>query len=204
MIVIEEYRSKTADGLLYKIYSDKGFFLQNNGVTYSEVIISTIEEKNNYTETQIPIPAEIASIGEIYNTIFGNYQNITKQQIKQTKQIMLKALANLPDEEAYLVKFLFEEWHSATEYKIGDRVLYKGDLYNVITIPSNNLPPSDNQECYTLTKKPLNLVEEWNNIDRKKYHIGEKTKVGVHYYESLIEGNTWSPQDFPTAWKLIQ
>ena len=204
MIILEEYTSKTADGLLYKIYSDKGFFLQNNGTTYSEVIISTVEEKDNYTETQIPIPEEVAGINEIYNTFFGNYQNITKQQIKQAKQIELKALRNLPDEEAYLIKFLFEEWRAATTYQVGDRVLYQNELYNVIAVPSNNLFPPDNPECYSLVEKPLDLVEEWNNINRKKYSVGEKTKVGIHYYESLIEGNTWSPQDFPTAWKLIQ
>ena len=204
MIIIETYQSNTANGLLYKIYSNNGFFLQQNGITYPEVIISTPEEKDNYIETQIPIPEEVASMGEIYKTFFGNFQNITKQQIKQAKQIALKALTSLSDEEAYLVKFLFEEWHSATEYQIGDRILYQGELYNVIATPSNNLFPPDNPECYTLTKKPLNLIEEWNSVNHKKYSIGEKTKVGTHYYESLIEGNTWSPQDFPTAWKMIQ
>ena len=62
MIVIEEYKSNTANNLLYKIHSDNGFFLQKDGITYSEVIISTIEEKNNYTETQIPIPEEVVSL----------------------------------------------------------------------------------------------------------------------------------------------
>ena len=204
MIIIEEYKSNTADGLLYKIYSDNGFFLQKNGTIYSEVIISTVEEKNNYSETQIPIPEEVASINEIYNVFFGNQQNITKTQIKQAKQIVLKSLTNLSDEEAYLVKFLFEDWQAATDYKIGDRVLYQGELYNVISTPIDNLFPPDNPQCYKLTEKPLDLIEEWDNINRRKYKIGEKTKVGIHYYENLLDNNTWSPQEFPTSWNLIK
>ena len=204
MIVIEEYRSNTSNNLLYKIHSDNGFFLQKNGITYPEVIISTVEEKNDYAETQIPIPEEVASLGEIHNAFFGNNQNITRKQILQAKEIVLKALTNLSDEEAYLVKFLFENWQATIKYQIGERVLYQGQLYNVISIPNNNLFPPDNPQCYKLTEKPLDLVEEWDNINRRAYKIGEKTKVGIHYYENLLDNNTWSPQEFPTSWELIK
>ena len=116
----------------------------------------------------------------------------------------MKALKNLTDEEAYLVKFLFKNWQAEENYEIGERVLYQGNLYNVIAIPNNNLFPPDNPSCYKLTEKPLDLVEEWDIINHRAYKIGEKVKVGIHYYENLLENNTWSPQDFPTSWRLIQ
>lgn len=203
MIVIEKYTSPTAIDSLYKIYSDNGFFLRKNNTTYSEVIISTPEEKKEYVETQIPIPEMVISIEEIYKIFFGNSQNITKNQAINAKNIVLKALSSLKDDEAYLVKFLFPEWQADTAYKIGARFLYEGELYNVIKTPSNNLLPNINSECYKLVQKPLDLIEEWDSINRKNYNIGEKVKVGNHYYESLINNNSWSPLDFPTAWKLI-
>lgn len=204
MIVIEEYTSPTAENLLYKIYSNNGFFLKKNETIYSEVIISTPEEKNEYIETQIPIQEAVASLEEIYKIFFSSNQNITKNQAIKAKAIVLKALFNLKDEDAYLVKFLFPEWQANIAYEIGERIVYNGELYNVIKTPSNNLFPKDNQECYKLTQKPLNLIEEWDFINHKIYNVGEKVKVGNHYYESIINNNVWSPQDFPTAWKLIE
>lgn len=203
MIIIEEYTSPTSENLLYKIYSNNGFFLKKDGITYSEAIISTPERKNDYIETQIPIQEAVASLEEIYKIFFGNAQNITKNQAINAKSILLKLLISLKDEEAYLVKFLFDEWQSTKTYQIGERVLYQNKLYNVIKNTTDNLSP-DNSECYSLTQKPLDLIEEWDPINRESYNIGEKVKVGTHYYESLINDNTWSPQDFPMAWVLIE
>lgn len=204
MIVIENYSSPNISGPAYKIYSDKNFFIRKGSLVYQEAIISKREEAQNFIETNTPIPESIADTEYVYHTFIGEYQNITQSQIQTAKPILLKALINLSDDDAYLVKFFFENWQNDTPYNVGERVLFNGELYKVIKTPENNLNPENNKECYILIKKPLNLVEEWDSNNRKSYSIGDQVKVGEHYYESLIEENTWSPQEFPNAWRLVE
>ena len=204
MIVVENYSSPNISGQAYKIYSNKNFFIRKGSLVYQEAIISTRDEAENFVETNSPIPEPIASVEYVYNTFIGEYQDITQSQIFAAKPILLKALASLSDDEAYLVKFLFKKWQDDTSYEIGERILFNGELYKVIKKPENNLSPQDNSEFYSLIKKPLDLVEEWDISTRKSYSLGDQVKVGEHYYESLIEGNTWSPQEFPTAWRLVE
>lgn len=193
MIVIEKYTSPNITGQAYKIYSNNNFFIKKGSLVYQEAIISNQEDAKNFTETSTPIPELIASAEYIYDAFIGEYQNITQNQIQTAKPILLKALISLSDEEAYLVKFLFNKWEEDTAYQIGERVLFKGELYKIIKTPENNLSPQNNPECYSLIRKPIGLVEEWNRNNQQMYSIGEQVKVGEHYYESLIEGNTWSP-----------
>jgi len=47
------------------------------------------------------------------------------------------------------------------------------------------------------SKEPL----EW---EEKTYRLGDKVKYGEHIFESLINNNIWSPENFPDAWKLIE
>ena len=204
MIVKENFISPNATEPLIKIYSDSGFFLQNNGQIYEEVIVPNEESIKNYSETSVAIPAMIADEHYIYQTIMGEYTNITKEEILGVKNILLKALRSLVDEEAYQVKIFFNNWEPGIQYEVNNRVWYNGELYTVIKTPNNDVTPDLNTECYIKTQKPLDLVDEWNSERKKKYMIGEQTKVGEHYYESLLDNNLWSPQDFPSAWKLIK
>lgn len=201
MIVTKQYISPNSDQPLYLVYSDEGFIIQKNNITYKEVIVNTPEEATDFSETLTPIPAPIASAEYVYQNLFNSFTNIPEAEIDRAKPILLKAFRNLDDEDAYLIKFFFEDWQIAKNYVIGDRVLYNKELYNVIQIPSNELPPSENKECFQLTQKPIDLIEEWS---QRTYNIGEQVKVGQHVYENLIQDNSWSPQDFPTSWKIIK
>ena len=35
------------------------------------------------------------------------------------------------------------------------------------------------------------------------YNVGDKVIYEGNVYESIIDGNTWSPADYPSSWKLI-
>ncbi len=58
MITTEFYTTRPDGVKLYRTYSDKGFFIeQNTGVIYAEAV--DVENSGfTYTETTIPIPAE--------------------------------------------------------------------------------------------------------------------------------------------------
>lgn len=204
MIIKETYVSPNSSTPLIKIFSDKNFFLQYQGQIYSEVIVSSEEEANKYSETTIAIPAPIADEYFICKTLINNYQNLTQKQILDSRAILNKALKSLTDEEAYMIKFLYEEWAYTNKYYEGDRVLYNNDLYNVIQTPLNDANPALNKDCYKKIKTPPDLVEEWHINNKRIYNIGDRTRVGEYVYESLIDNNMWGPKDFPDAWELIE
>lgn len=202
MIVKETYISPNSSTPLLKLYSDKGFFIQNNGQIYQEVIVTNDEAADKYLETNVAIPAPIADEYFVYKALIGDYQNLTQEQILAAKPLLLKALTSLSDEEAYKVKFLFEEWSYDKNYIQGDRVIYAGELYNVIQTPNTDANPKINTECYIRTNKPIDFIEEWDDMNKKIYEKGEKTRIGQYIYVSLIDNNIWSPREFPAAWQI--
>jgi hypothetical protein len=36
------------------------------------------------------------------------------------------------------------------------------------------------------------------------YNTGDRVRFEGAIYESLIDGNVWSPADYPAGWKLIE
>lgn len=204
MIVKETYISPNSSDPLIKVYSDNGFFIQYNGQVYQEVIVANEEEANKFIETSVAIPEPMADEHFICQTLVGNIQTITQNQINHAKTILLKALKTLTDNEAYLVRFFFDEWDMTKSYEVGDRVLYNNELYNVVKATSPNIHPEINTDYFVKTNRPLDLVEEWDSNNRKTYNFGEQIKIGEHFYESLLDNNTWSPLEFPASWKLIQ
>lgn len=202
MIVKEYFFDSIANKNLVKIYSDNGFFIQSNGLVYKEKILDDESKAQEYVETSVAIPEPIATQNFVYSTLIGEYQNISEAQITEAKPILLKALKSLSDEEAYKVKFFFEDWKENANYEIGDRVIYENELYNIIKIPNNTMSPASNKECFIKTARPLDYVEEW--IDGKIYNIGDQIKVGNHFYTSTLDNNTWSPIEFPAGWQLIE
>lgn len=203
MIIQEPYISTTASKPLIKIYSDKGFLIQSKGVVYKEAIITKEEDINDFTETFIGIPEPIANENFIYNTFIGPKRNITQNQIQEARALLNKAFKSLTDEEAYTIKFLFEEWQYNKNYQSGERVLYNNELYNIINSLTSTLTPEDDKVNYQKTNRPLDLIDEWNDADNKVYNIGDKVRIGDYIYSSLVDNNTWSPKDFPAVWQLI-
>lgn len=203
-MIVKEQDFIAVDGTpLFKIYSDKHFFLQSKGVFYEETIVRE-EDIANFMETNIAIPEPIATETFVYQTLIGDYQNITQKQIKEAKVILNKALKTLQDEEAYKVKFLFDEWEYEKNYKKGDRVLYNKVLYNVIQTPPMKLNPEIHTTYYQKVHCPPELIEEWDNTNKKIYNTGDRTRIGEYIYESLIDNNIWAPKDFPDVWKLVE
>lgn len=204
MLIKERYISPNSSEPLIKVYSDKGFFIEYNGLFYTEVIVANLKEAEKYIESSAAIPAPIADEYFVYNNLIGPYQNITQEQIIEAKKILLEAFKSLDDEKAYKIKFFFENWAPGKNYEVGERILYNGELYNVIqNIFSDEETPEESIK-YIKTSRPINLIEEWNDDIRKVYNAGDKMKMGNYIYQSLIDNNSWSPREFPAGWIIVE
>ena len=116
----------------------------------------------------------------------------------------------LTDEQAETVPDAFPAWVPNTDYKAGDRRRYSdGYLYKCVQAHKS-------QEDWTPDKTPALWVRigEPGEIPvwvqptgaQDAYNTGDK----VHFptiedpvYESTIDGNVWSPADYPAGWTAV-
>jgi len=107
-----------------------------------------------------------------------------------------------------------QEWQqpsSTNPYLTGDKVIYEGLIYESL-IDNNVWRPDLYPDGWKLISEPESdestpeepIIPDWQQPDATNaYHIGDKVKYNDLIYESLIDGNVWSPTDYPAGWKLI-
>jgi len=182
------------------IYSNNNFFLQYENQLFRDAYVENEEEIQNYIETNIPLPSVIVTNDFICQNLIFNSQ-LTEKQILAAKPILEKALNLLNKDEVYYVKFLFPLLDLNREYQIGERFQYNDKIYEAKQVALGNNFLKENSNSFEEIKYSKDFLEEWNS--NKIYAQGDRVNYGEHTYESLIDNNNWSPQDFPMSWKLI-
>lgn len=157
----------------------------------------------------------ISGYTEKENVIIVNYEVReivkTQQQLKADDQLKcLKMFAQtLTDEQALEVSLMFDEWKVGKGYTVGDRLLYNGELYKVIT-SHTSIETWTPDVAPSLFAKVLNetidgSVPEWKQPDSvNAYMTGDKVMFEGQTYESLIDNNVWSPSANPSGWQLVE
>ncbi len=201
MIMSEIYNGPNNATPLFRIYSDKGYYLQSGENRYIEAFISDEKNIKNYYETIFPIPSPIANTEFVYQTFLGDYRNITQRDVLTAKPIIKKAIYNLEDIDLYEIFNLLDKWQKGKEYDNMSVITYKRHIYKVLQTHTAAENP-DKSKYYEKVERPLDFALEWdeNNIP---YAEDETVRVGDNFYQSLLNDNIWSPTNFPSAWKLI-
>lgn len=121
-----------------------------------------------------------------------------------------KASASLPDADAIEAAELFPAWAIGVAYSVGERVQYDGKLYKVVQAHTS-------QADWTPDKTPALFAEVaapgeipvWKQPTgaQDAYNKGNKVwypDVNTTVYESVIDSNVWSPNDYPQGWKVVE
>jgi hypothetical protein len=157
----------------------------------------------------------ISGYTEKEKVIIVNYEirNIvkTKEQLQKDDQLKcLKMFANtLSDEQALQVPLMYDEFEVNRHYIVGERVLYQDVLYKVITEHTSQATWTPDV-APSLFAKVINestdgSIPEWVQPDSTNaYSKGDKVSYNGHIYESVIDGNVWSPDAYPQGWQLIE
>ena len=119
---------------------------------------------------------------------------------------------SLDDETAETVPELFPEWNpDSCSYVTGDRVKRNGLLYKVLQPHTSQAgwPPEDAPSLFAqiLPGQGGTAIGVWVKPDSANpYMAGDRT----HYptmadpiYESLIDNNVWSPEEYPAGWREV-
>jgi hypothetical protein len=111
----------------------------------------------------------------------------------------------LSEEELLDMINLYDNYQVGKSYRVDDIFKYEGKLYKVIQkhTSQEDWIPSELPALY-LNMMPENVIPEWVQPTgaHDAYNVGDKVIFEGKVYESLIDGNTWSPIAYPAGWKL--
>ena len=126
------------------------------------------------------------------------------------REFIEKGATSLTDTEALEAVALFPAWAVGVAYAKDERVQYDGKLYKVVqahTSQADWTPPT--VPALFTEVAPSGTIPVWKQPTgaQDAYNKGDK----VHYptvddpvYESLIDANVWSPNDYPQGWKVVE
>lgn len=113
----------------------------------------------------------------------------------------------LTDEQAELMPSIYPEWAADISYAIGKRVRYNTKLYRCVQAHTSQegWEPDITPALWTRTA-PDGEIPDWVQPtgSQDAYNKGDKVRYEGYIYESLIDGNVWSPADYPQGWQVVQ
>lgn len=131
---------------------------------------------------------------------------ISREKAYQLRQMVVKASAFLDDEDALEAVELFPVWAANTDYAVDVRVRYGDKLYRCVQAHHSQIDwtPDATPALWTEVAKP-GEIPVWKQPTgaQDAYMKGDR----VHYpdadsfiYESIIDNNVWSPDEYPAGW----
>lgn len=123
-----------------------------------------------------------------------------------------KILLTAADEEAYAMRYLYPEWNpEGVNYfkdKWPNRVIFEDKFYKIEQdhTSQESWKPSDAPSLFTEIPDPN---EEWPEYKQpthaeNAYMKDDKITYNGKHYQSNIDNNVWSPDDYPAGWRLAE
>lgn len=133
------------------------------------------------------------------------------QAAEQLRKALQFLTATLTDEQAMAVATVYPAWAPATSYSVGDIISYGtngvGDpqLYKVVQphMSQDTWRPDATPSLYDAFGLDESGYPIWAQPSgaHDAYSKGDVVNYNGTLYESLIDGNVWSPDVYPTGWK---
>lgn len=135
---------------------------------------------------------------------------MTREHAHKLREMLHKASASLPDEDALEAVELFPLWAANTEYAADVRVRYGEKLYRCVQAHTSQAAwtPDAVPALWTEVAKP-GEIPVWRQPTgaQDAYMTGDM----VHYptaddpvYRSVIDNNIWSPEAYPVGWEVVE
>ena len=136
------------------------------------------------------------------------------EQIEANKKVQaisfvaLTEAGNIDADTASAHKDMFEQWCLGTAYKVGQIRNYNDVLYRVVqdhTSQSDWLP-LDTPSLYESIVITESGYEEWKKPTgaHDAYNKGVIVIYNGKLYKSLIDGNIYSPDEYPAGWEVVE
>ena len=131
------------------------------------------------------------------------------EQLRRAIQLFVQTLT---DELALEVATVFPAWEVNRAYTVGDIISYgensTGDpqLYKVVQAHTSAAvwTPDATASLYDAVGLDDNGYPVWSRPSgaHDAYNTGDIVNYNGTLYKSLIDGNTWSPEEYPNGWEV--
>lgn len=161
----------------------------------------TADEKLQMEANSTRVNLQTMAINAMMMTLAGD-------DLKDAKSEYQTSLMSISDDVALKIPDVFPAWSGdSVEYKKDTKLTYNGVLYKV-------LQDHTSQESWTPDAAPSLFAkvlvsedgtpQEWQQPDSTNpYNKGDRVLFNGKTYESLIDGNVWSPSANPAGWKEV-
>ena len=130
-----------------------------------------------------------------------------QDKARELRPFIEKAAVSLTDEDALQAVELYPAWEVGVAYAVDERIRYGEKLYRVVQAHTSQADwtPDQTPALFTEVAKP-GEIPVWKRPTgaQDAYNKGDKVyypNKGDTVYESLIDANTWSPEEYPAGWK---
>lgn len=152
---------------------------------------------------------EIDVIYEDVSQVRDEIKSVHNEVVQLSKVVFAK---DLTDEEKEELTSQYPDYEVGASYQAGDVINYNGELYEVIQEHTSQADwqPDSTLSLYTPYLKgeiaDKEVVHEWQQPlgAHDAYQTGDKVLFDGQVYESTKDANTWSPTDYPDAWRLVE
>lgn len=134
------------------------------------------------------------------------------QAAEQLRRAMQMFAQTLTDEEAMEIATVYPAYEVGKAYTVNEMLIYGVDtvgdpqLYRVVQAHTSqeDWKPDSTPALYT----PIGLTEEgypvWSQPTgaHDAYNIGDIVDYNGTLYKSMIDGNVYSPEEYPAGWEV--
>ena len=135
---------------------------------------------------------------------------ITKEKAYQLRTWIEKAISamEMTDAEALECVELYPRWVINKAYEIKDMVNYNNLLYRCVQAHTSQDAWTPDVSVSLWDEVKINAdtgYDEWQQPTgaHDAYNTGDRVVYMEQIYESLIDGNTYSPDAYPAGWQLV-
>lgn len=132
-----------------------------------------------------------------------------REHAYKLRDLLHKASASLPDEDALEAVELFPAWAVGSVYAVDQRIRYGNKLYRCVQAHTSQegWEPPAVPALWTEVAKP-GEIPVWKQPTgaQDAYNTGDL----VHYpdaygpvYRSTIDNNVWAPDAYPAGWEAV-
>ena len=138
-----------------------------------------------------------------------------RQEFEASKKVARKYVlaTEIPADELKDLVGLYDEWKPSLSVKVGERYKHTDKLYEVIQAHTSQadwtpdkVPALFKEVTPSTDETGTEIIPEWKQPTggHDAYKKGDKVTFEGKVYESLIDGNSWSPKDYASSWKEIK
>ena len=134
------------------------------------------------------------------------------QMAEQLRRALQMFIRSLNDEEAMEVATVYPKYEVGKAYKVDEIFSYglndvqDPQLYRVVLDHTSQADwiPSENRALYTPIGLNNNGYPIWSRPTgaHDSYALGDIVEYNGVLYKSLINGNTYSPDEYPQGWEV--